>query len=293
MAGRDAWRTRNDSIGSLGSKDTTSMTFTEYQRIQAVNWSTLKAGRTSALHYKHRVEHPLEDSTVRAMGRGAHTAVFEPDRFALEYAVFEGPKRAGNDWDAFCAANPGRTILKSVEYLACLRMRDAVRSHAVAGPLLMPPGEAEKVITWTDDATGLPCKGRLDWYRPGLVCDLKTTYDIGRGRFAATVARMGYHGQAAFYRAGLRANGLDVPPFRFIAVEQTAPHDVAVYQLDDDALYAGEQDVDELLRMVSAGRFSGQWPGQYQEEQMLSLPAWAFTKTETEPLGITIAGEEA
>lgn len=269
------------------------MTFSEYQAIDAVNFSTLKAGRISALHYRHAVTKPKEDTASMALGRASHCAVFEPDRFPLDYAVFDGDRRQGKAWEAFCAANGGRTILKRDEYQACLAIRDAVRGHAIAGPLLAPPGEAEKVLTWTDEATGLPCKGRLDWYRPGLLCDLKTTTDISERRFAATVARMGYHGQAAFYRNGLMANGLEAPPMRLIAVEQTAPHDVAVYTLDDDALYAGEQDVAELLRMVAAGRFSGKWPGQYQDERTLTLPAWAFSKTEYEGLGFSIAGEGA
>ncbi len=81
------------------------MTFAEYLKLPAVNWSTLKAGRTSPLHYKHRLENPLEDSTRLAMGRGAHTALFEPDRFLLDYALFAGPRRAGKEWKAFKAAS--------------------------------------------------------------------------------------------------------------------------------------------------------------------------------------------
>lgn len=269
------------------------MTFAEYQKIDAVNYSTLKAGRTSARHLKHRMEHPQADSTRMALGRAAHTAVFEPERFLLEYAIFEGDRRQGKAWDECCAANRGRTILKADEYQQALDIAASVREHPVAGVLLAPPGEAEKVITWEDEATGLACKGRLDWYRPGLLCDLKTTADVGPLRFSATVARMGYHGQMAFYRAGLIANGLDAPPPRLIAVEATAPYDVAVYVLDDDSLYAGEVECEELLRMVAAGRFSGKWPGQAPEELPLQLPAWAFKDGGTTDAGVilTAAGE--
>ena len=275
------------------------MTFDEYLKIDAVNWSTLKAGRSSPLHYQHRVTHPLEDSTRLAMGRAAHTAVFEPDRFLLDYALFAGPRRAGKEWDACCAANKGRTILKADEYRECLAIRDAVRNHPVAGVLLAPPGEAEKVLTWTDEATGLRCKARLDWYRSALLCDLKTTGDIEERLFAATVARMGYHGQMAFYRAGLIANGLPAPtPPRFIAAEATPPHDVAVYKLDDDGLYLGEQECARLLGMVAESRAKQEWPGRYPEERTLPLPAWAFglmlpAENEANGLDLLVTGQEA
>jgi len=251
------------------------MTFAEYLKIDAVNWSTLKEMRRSPLHYQHRLVTAREDSARLAMGRATHTAVFESDRFLVDYALFVGDRRAGKDWDACCAANKGKTILKAAEYETCLAMRDAVRAHPVAGPALTPPGEAEKVLTWTDERTGLLCKSRLDWWRVGLFADLKTSADVDAERFAATSYRMGYHGQMAFYRAGLVANGLNAPPPWIIAVEATAPHDVAVLELDDDALYAGERMVAELLALVAAGRFSGQWPGRYPEKRPLSLPRWA------------------
>lgn len=269
------------------------MRFNDYAAIDAVNFSTLKEMRRSPRHYQYRIQNPREDTTRLAIGRAAHTAVFEPDRFLLDYALFDGERRAGKAWDECCAANKGKTILKAAEYSTCLAMRDAVRSHPVAGPALTPPGEAEKVITWTDEETGIKCKARLDWWRVGLWCDLKTTGDIDAGRFAATAYRMGYFGQMAFYRAGLVANGLDAPLPRIIAVEAAAPFDVAVFAVTDNAIYAGEVEIRELLARVAACRFSGQWPGRYPEQTVLSLPSWAYGDDGDAIAGLVIGGEEA
>jgi hypothetical protein len=258
------------------------MPFAAYRAIDAVNWSTLKEMRRSPLHYWYRTRNPLEDRTQLAFGRATHTAVFEPDRFLLDYALFTGPRRAGKKWKEFLAANTGKTILKVEEYETCLAVRDAVRSHPIAGPALSPPGEAEKVLTWTDSYTGIKCKARLDWYRPGLFADLKTTVSVNADRFGLTAARMGYHCQVAFYRAGLIANNLPAPQPRIIAVEAAPPHDVAVFVVDEDVIYAAEQELAALLRNVSAGRFSGQWPGSCPEEQPLKLPGWAFGTVEEE-----------
>jgi hypothetical protein len=271
------------------------VTFSAYSKIEAVNWSRLKEMRRSPRHYRFRLENEREDSLRLALGRATHTAVFEPDRFLLDYALFSGPIRRGKEWDACCAANRGKTILKAEEYETCLAMRDAVRSHPVAGPALTPPGEAEKTIVWTDERTGIQCKGRIDWWRVGLLCDLKTTTDVDAERFQALSWRMGYHGQGAFYRAGLQALGLDIPPFTIIAVEAAAPHDVAMFELDDDLIYAGELMVAECLDMVSAGRFSGQWPGRYPEKRTLSLPRWARASGEAgdlDALGLMATGTE-
>lgn len=268
------------------------MTYEEYEKIEAVRWSDLKEMRRSPLRYHYRLHNPREDSVRFKNGRAAHTCLFESDRFAIDYAVWRGDRRAGKEWDKFCEANRGRTIIKLDEYARCLGIRDAVKAHPVAG-LLVTGGEAEVSLTWTDEATGLPCKARLD-YRQGVnVSDLKTTFDIDARRFASTCARMGHHIQAALYRRACRANGID-PVMRIIAVEAEEPYEVAVYLLSDDTLYAGDEELDGLLAQVAAGRFSGKWPGRYDEEQTLELPAWAFEdEQDLDGVGLIVGAEES
>jgi exodeoxyribonuclease VIII len=270
-----------------------TMTYNDYRKIDAVHWTTLKAMRQSPMHYHHLAAHPIEDTAAMREGRAVHTAVLEPDRFPLDYAVWDGARRAGKGWEAFRDANQGRTILKRDEYEWCLDLRDAVRRHPVARHLLKV-GEPEKTILWTDEATGLPCKGRVDWLNGIGLCDLKTAADLDPMRFGATAARLGYHCQLAFYRAGLRATGVEAP-VKIMAVEKSPPYDVAVFTLDDDTLYAGEEEVGVLLRRVADCRAAGIWPGRYGDgETPLQLPGWAFAAFGEEPtgLGITIGGEE-
>jgi hypothetical protein len=270
------------------------MTFEEYLKLDAVNFSTLKEMRKSPLHYHYRLHNPREDSTRLAVGRAAHTAILEPDRFLLDYALFSGAIRRGKEWDACCAANKGKTILKGDEYATCLSMRDAVRDHPVAGPLLAAKGTAEQTITWVDEMTGLACKARVDRLNaaPPVLLDVKTTFDVEADRFAATCARMGHHIQLAFYSRGLRANAID-PQVKILAVEATEPHEVAVYALDEDVLFAGDEEIDDLLAKVAAGKFSGLWPGRYTEEQTLSLPGWAFNdEQDVDGLGLVFAAQE-
>ena len=150
------------------------------------------------------------------------------------------------------------------------------------------------MLTWTDRETGLACKSRLDWLSSSqpAVLDLKFTADIDARRFGWTAARLGYHLQAAFYVMGAAANGLGELPFVIAAVQADPPHDVAIYQVDEDAMWAGEKECRRLLRMVAECRASGRWPGRYQGEQVLRLPAWAFGDENDDALDLVVNGQE-
>jgi hypothetical protein len=264
----------------------------DYASLPGVNFSTLKAMRRSPKHYRYLLDNPLPDSNVFAFGRAVHTAVLEPDRLPLDYVVFFGERRAGKEWAAFCEQHPHQTILKRDEYDLALAVRDAVRSHPVAAEILRS-GTVEQTITWTDAETGIECKARADFVGPAGLLDLKTTQDVDARTFGMTAAKYGYHAQLAFYRAGLLANGIDVPA-KIVAVEKDAPHDVAVFGLDDASLYAGEEEVAKLLRLVAACRERDEWPGRYPGEVALELPRWCFPDDDAaDALGIIFGSKEA
>lgn len=250
--------------------------FSEYLELDGVNWSTLKELRRSPLHYQHRKGNAREDTATLRRGRSIHSAVFEPDRFALEYAVFKGKTRRGKAWDAFLAAHPDETILRVPEYKLCIAARDAVRSHPLAKPYL-ERGQAEQSISWRDPETGLTCKARLDFIsesKPALV-ELKSTASISYKMFANTAYRMGYHCQTGFYRDGLALARGKTLTVVVIAVEDKPPHDVGVFEYSEEALYAGAHEVKSLLTRLQFHRERDVWPGTYAEEQFLELPAWA------------------
>jgi hypothetical protein len=236
------------------------------------------------MRYRYRLDHPRGDTPTLRSGRTAHTAVFEPDRFALEYAVFKGPRRAGKAWEAFEAAHAGDTILKVDEYERCIAIRDAVRNHPIAGPYLAK-GRSEFSIRWKDPDTQLACKARLDFVsdsKPALV-DLKTTRSIVYPHFAATAYKLGYHCQLGYYQWGLKlALGLELP-VKVIAVESEPPHDVAVFEYGEPELGMGLLEAQSLLIKLGFHREKQTWPGMYDEEQVLEFPAWA-TEREDENL---------
>lgn len=259
---------------------------TEYERTDAVNWSTLKELAKSPKHYQYLLSHPREDTPRFAFGRAVHTAVLEPDRLPLDYVVWEGERRAGKVWEAFQDSAGARTILTASQYADVLAVRDAVRSHPAANRLLSD-FTPEVPIVWTDPATGIRCKGRLDGVGPEVFLDLKSAADVTPRGFAADAARYQYHCQMAWYSLGLSALGTPRRPV-IIAVETAAPHDVIVYELDDDVIYAGEQECARLLKLLAECRQSGRWPGRYEAPIPLSLPPWAFSLEEEGKPGLDL-----
>lgn len=248
--------------------------FSTYQAIDAVNWSSLKWMQVSPLHFQHYVERGRGDTTSLLMGRALHSATFEPDAFPLEYAVYDGAIRRGKAWEAFKDANIGRSILRVDEYERTLAKRDAIRRHPLVAPLL-EYGEAEKTVQWTDAETGLACKARLDWVCASIV-DLKGSPTVDERRFGAAAARYGYHCQLAWYRLGYQAVTGEGKPCLLVVVEHDPPHDVAVFDVGPDELYAGEEECRSLLRRLAECKASGRWPGRYEETRSLSLPAWVW-----------------
>jgi len=106
--------------------------------------------------------------------------------------------------------------------------------------------------------------------------------------FDKSIAKYGYHRQAAFYRRGVRAAfGVDSVPW-LLAVETVEPFGNRVAPVDADAIAAGNSELDRLLSTVAECKASGDWPG-YSNPERWSLPA-RYGRSE-EPLELTIGDE--
>lgn len=254
--------------------------FAEYQAIDAVNFSTLKHLRVSPKHYVHALKNQRKDTTALKVGRATHTAVWEPDRLLRDYVIWDQGDRRGKAWEQFKALHWRSTILKSDEYERACAIRDAVRAHPLAAPLLVDV-QAEHVLQWTDEKTGLACKARTDALSPMAVLDLKTSrHAVDARLFAAAAWSLGYFHQMAFYVRGARAvTGKDLPAV-ILAVENAPPFDVCVYTVDEDDLWLAGEEVDKLLATLKACRESGKWPGVGEAPMPLLAPRWAHPNVE-------------
>jgi exodeoxyribonuclease VIII len=245
----------------------------DYHRHPAVSKSMLDRIARSPLHLQAYLRDPdmPEETPAMRLGTAVHAAVLEPERFARQYAAFGGDKRTNAGKAAFAELEArGAIVLKSEEFDQVCEIARAVRQHDLAADLLAN-GVAEASAFWHDEATGVECRCRPDWWRnDGIVVDLKTTNDASPEAFARSVVNYRYHVQAAHYLAGTEADR-----FVFVVIEKEAPYAIAIYELDAAALALGrELRARDLTTYATCAEFD-HWPGFPASVQTLTLPAWA------------------
>lgn len=261
------------------------------ERTDGCNWSTLKYMRQSPKHYLHALKNPREDTEALMLGRVTHCMVYEGDKLSLRYAPeprfnrtmkdetaiargYDGGKEAAEQFSARCSTL-GLEVVKADLFERASQMTKALLADPEASPLLVG-GYSEQLVTWTDAATGIECRGRVDHIN-GCLSDLKTTRSIEPRAFAASAVRLGYHAQLAFYADGLLANGIALSELPvIIAVENEPPFDVAVYQFELADIAAGRRVYRECLDRLAWCRANDQWPGVTGgQRQSIGLPQWA------------------
>jgi hypothetical protein len=264
--------------------------FDDYCQIEAVSITRLKELSRSPQHYRHRLEVPKETAPL-ILGRAAHCAVLEPERFTREFAVWERRSentgnlcpRNGKWWEAFQSEHQGKDIITADERDAALEIQQAVRSNSIAMRYL-ESGEPEVSMEWQMGAEfGLDnrkCKGRADWITriegAPYVVGLKTARDCRPFIFGSAAAKLGYALQWAFYFDGhFSITGVN-PGMVEIVVESEPPHAVVVYRIEDDILVQGRENYVELLKLLAQCEASGRWPGPAESEQVLTLPSWYY-----------------
>lgn len=256
----------------------------DYWGLEGVRQSQLKALAKSPRHYQYWLTHQQPDKAAWEMGRALHTAVLEPERFLLDYKLWESRtsedkvrQRRGKAWDQFCADNAGKSILRDSDYEEATEAMRAVREDHVAMAYL-GTGRPEVTCQWTDDITGLVCKTRIDWVQDHgehVIVELKTARDAGDG-FARAVANFRYHWQFAWHQDGYEACTGVRPKVVVIAVETAQPRDVVTWVVEQDTLEIGRDEYRQQLERLKECQDQGRWPGQSQGvERFLALPAWA------------------
>lgn len=259
--------------------------YEKYVQQKAVNFSSLKEMARSPMHYRHRLEKPKESDAL-TLGISAHTSILEPAKFMTQYVLWDErtdggavrPRR-GKDWDAFVAANKGKSIIRIDEFNLALAMRDAVRSNVTAMRYLRK-GDAEATFVWLDDETQYLCKGRADWLTEvdglDVIVGVKTAKDCRPIGFGNAAARFGYHLQwAMYYDAWAKLTGRNAKMVE-VVVESAPPHDVAVYVIPSEIIEQGRDEYRKLMLRLRECESKNEWPGATDGEQLLSLPSWVY-----------------
>ena len=270
------------------------LTRSDYDALIATNWSSLSSMADSPANYKHRLDHPREDTDVLRLGRAVHTCTFEPRKFELEYARWEGGTRRGKDWDNFQAAHKTQVILTDDQWQTAMQMAASVLADPVAREFITD-GEAEVSHRWEIERPFgiVDCKGRLDYLKPEWIVDLKSTVDASQRAFGAQAFGMRWHGQAAWYTDGDERIHGRRRRYMLVAIEKTEAMIPQCYEVGESELMLGRELYERLLDEREECRRSGVWSGYSTGVLPLRLPRWAWPDVERDlaDMNLKEAGE--
>lgn len=250
----------------------------EYFAAPYASNSFLSRAKQKSFYHAHYERMTGADTSTPAkdFGRNLHLAVLERSRFNDLFVCGPDCRRGTKEWKAFEEEHHGKQILKPDEYDTLIRMVQAIDSHSTASKLLSG-GLSEQAMFWQDPATGVMCKGKVDYLKDDILTDLKTTTDGSYKAFERDVHKYGYHRQSAFYLDGYFAvTEKRTNIFPHVVIEKSPPFAVSVYLLDDGTLDKGREEYLHLLNQYKFCNETGEWAGYPDEIQAMALPHYAW-----------------
>lgn len=270
------------------------MSFADYTAMDAVNVSTLLHfyGRTD-LAARARIEAPRTETDSFLIGHALHAAILEPAVFEAMYSTMppfpDLRTKAGREArDKWLTEHADTANLTTEQYAAVLAMRESVRTSTdseIRG-LLDGAGQNELTATWTDGATGLKCKARIDrqtvWRGYPTILDLKTDRDISDRGVETAISKYNYHVRLAWYMDALSL----VKPAHWRAVylwiSNEPPYECRATECDDHAYDEGRKAYRALLDRYAHCRTTGEWASYTPGIQVINPARWAYRYTTPE-----------
>ena len=249
------------------------MTNNEYhKKTKYISKSLLDLVHKSPAHYFAYINgEPQEPTPAMIFGSLVHSVVFNQGDYAVLPECDRRTKEGKAIYEQFMQENSEKIIVTADQYEQALKIKEAVYRHPKTATLLSQ-GQAE--IPVFGEIEGIPAKCKVDFLNTkyNIIIDLKTTQSAAPSEFSKSIWNYRYHVQAAFYLDITQAKR-----FFFIAVDKESPHNVEIYELDEEAIERGrqeyKQDIETLKRCQESGIYNG-----YTEDQsihIISLPAWA------------------
>ena len=256
-----------------------------YHAHPALSSSGARALLRCPARYAYERDHPKQPTRDMLLGTCVHTEVLgvgqDFDVLPGDDLRIKATREAAAEFEA-----AGVIALKPAEYAAVRGMTAAALAHPIVWRLFVQTkGAAERSIFWTDEATGVACRARIDWQPETLplLVDLKTTGDASTDALSKHMASFGYVVQAAWYLQGAEACGLaDASTgFTFVFVERDPPYLVTVVDPDPDDLEWAMRQCQRAREIFRDCTEAGTWPG-YPQHQTVRLPPWARREIDPE-----------
>lgn len=261
--------------------------FADYLRCRRMSQSVLKCGRDSMKHLKYELDRQAADepSDDMTLGSALHTCFLEPEQMPNRVARWDGPRRAGKEWEQFCDDNAHKAILTGGMHENLIGMVRSLRSHPEIKKWVAVIESVE--TSCLGEIEGIPFKGRVDALTDDPICDLKKIRSGDDRTVDRTIWDFGYHIQGYIYT---RLFGRS--RFCLGLIEGTEPFDVRVIELSQEWLKIGERETLALIQRVKKCIKDKNWPGRSEQLEEVVPPQWV-----TDQIGgtvnVTIGGQEA
>lgn len=212
-----------------------------------------------------------------------HAIMFMPQEWGKMFGVIpSGLKKTTKEGKAAFAdlltVYPEERIISTDTFNQIKEARENILANNICKKIFESLILKEHSIVWNDTFTDVLCKARLDAVsKLGFVVDLKTTVSASPSEFQRSIYKYGYHTQAAHYMRAAKSAGLEVKHHIIIALEKETNF-VAIYELDSEAIEAGEKELDRVLPIWKKCIESDEWPAYSEKIQKISLPKWALNE---------------
>lgn len=279
--------------------------FKEYRNIERMNASTLVHGLHSMRRLKRYIDKGGEEESTlcKELGVATHALLLEPEEFERQYVVMpdfhlmpENKTAKGEQTESknskfyrdrvseFAVANRGKIIIGREQFDKCLYAIECIRSHHSA-PALIEGAKFEQTLQ--GEIGGVLFKGRIDILKPGLIADLKTTFNAEERTFGRTAANQNYAFKLAIYRELYRQEFGEVADVQILVQEIGGDYDTCITNVPDIVL---DNKFAEVLRVIlhyKVCQSTGSWPGvdKGMKQVELYVPNWAMPEDDLVEVG--------
>ena len=258
----------------------------DYYEKDAVSATLLKAViKQSPVHAEERMKSFVPTANMK-LGTAFHAVILEPEIAHELYAVqpiIDRRTKAGKEVYASFLENVGdKAVITQDQSQLLSGMKASCLAHPEVQRLLEQcyATEFQSFFEFSE----IECKAMIDICDDeGTIVDIKTTQDASPEAFMRQSANLLYHMQLAWYANAMGLKWNEVNAY-IIAVENTAPHGVAVYRFSQSALLNGWELCKHAMKLWKEHKMNlalgdGSFP--YSDGVLeLELPVWVTNSME-------------
>ena len=269
---------------------TQNLPFPAYLALPHWSQSSIKAMRQSPAHALHARDYGMKKATdAMLLGSALHVAFLEPELMPTRVVLWDGPRRAGGDWEEFKAEHSGKIILTQALHRSLVGMVRSMRAHPFVREWA---GKIEAVeVSAIGDVFGLKVKRRAVALTDDPLIDIKKVRSADPRAIANAVIEYGYDIQAHTYHTLFNRSR-----HVLLCVEDTEPFDVVPYELSPAFLGRGARETQRFIEQIHECEASGVWTGRSAVAVELDPPSWSVEPAKPitiggKPLGLPVESD--